>query len=192
MSSKFTFYYGCMGSGKSLDLIRTAYNYKEKGLKFEAFKPKTDTREGSDECVISTRVGLTIPAHWLEEDKNSLTNQLLQYKDADVILVDEAQFLSKEQVMTMKYFSLENDIPFIFYGLKVDFSGEQFEGTRVLRSYSEKEHELKTMCSCGKPAKQNARVVDGKIQRTGKQVAIEGDTKYVALCNKCYLTKEEI
>ena len=87
MSSKFTFYYGCMGSGKSLDLIRTAYNYKEKGLKFEAFKPKTDTREGSDECVISTRVGLTIPAHWLEEDKNSLTNQLLQHKDADVIFI---------------------------------------------------------------------------------------------------------
>lgn len=190
--SKFTFYYGCMGSGKSLDLIRTAYNYKEKGLRFEAFKPKTDTREGSDKCIISTRVGLTIPAHWLEEDKNSLTNQLLQYKDADVILVDEAQFLSKEQVMTMKYFSLESDIPFIFYGLKVDFSGEQFEGTRVLRSYSEKEHELKTMCSCGKPAKQNARVVNGKIQRTGKQVAIEGDTKYVAVCNKCYLTKEEV
>ena len=61
--SKFTFYYGCMGSGKSLDLIRTAYNYKEKGLRFDAFKPKTDTREGSDKCVISTRVGLTIPAH---------------------------------------------------------------------------------------------------------------------------------
>lgn len=197
--SKFTFYYGVMGSGKSLDLIKTAYNYKERGMKYLAYKPKTDTREGIDNCIITTRVGLTLDAMWLEDDAQNLMTQLERdaiffnnKKRPHVIFVDEAQFLTEAQVMAMKYFSIAYKIPFIFYGLKVDFQARQFEGTSVLRSFSEKEQELITMCSCGKPARQNARVVDGKIIRKGEQIAIEGEAEYVALCNKCYLTKEKI
>ena len=190
--SKFTFYYGCMGSGKSLDLIRTAYNYKERGMSVRVFKPKTDTREGSDKCIIKTRVGLSLDAEWLEDSLHGIVNQLFTKDLPDVILVDEAQFLTKEQVVTMKSYSIKLGVPFIFYGLKTDFQGNLFEGTATLMSYSEKLSELVTMCSCGKLARQNARVVNGKIVRDGEQVAIEGETKYIALCNACYMTKEEI
>ena len=194
MTGKFSFYFGCMGSGKSLDLIRTAYNYKEKGLRVKVYKPKTDTREGSDNCIIKTRVGLTLDAEWLEEDLGGLMRQIVPIgvKKPDVILIDEAQFLSTQNIKTLKLISIHEDIPFIFYGLKTDFQGNLFEGTAALMSYSEKISELVTMCSCGKLARQNARVVNGKIERDGEQVAIEGETEYVALCNACYLTKEEI
>ena len=190
--SKFSFYFGCMGSGKSLDLIRTAYNYKERGLKIRVFKPKTDTREGSDKCIIRTRVGLTLDAEWLDENTILMESQMTRGDKPDIILIDEAQFLTKKQVKILKMIAIENDIPFIFYGLKTDFQGNLFEGTAALMSYSEKLSELVTMCSCGKLARQNARVVNGKIVRDGEQVAIEGETQYVALCNACYLTKEEI
>ena len=190
--SKFSFYFGCMGSGKSLDLIRTAYNYKERGMSVRVFKPKTDTREGSDKCIIKTRVGLSLDAEWLEDSLHGIVNQLFTKDLPDVILVDEAQFLTKEQVVTMKSYSIKLGVPFIFYGLKTDFQGNLFEGTATLMSYSEKLSELVTMCSCGKLARQNARVVNGKIVRDGEQVAIEGETKYIALCNACYMTKEEI
>lgn len=198
--SKFSFYYGSMGSGKSLDLIKTAYNYKEKGMRVLVYKPKTDTREGSEKCIISTRVGLELEATWLEESGEKIESFLFEellsvenpYNLVRVILVDEAQFLTKEQVVGMKKFSIRYGTPFIFYGLKVDFQGELFEGTKALISLSEKLSELITMCPCGKTARQNARVVNGKIIREGEQIAIEGETKYVALCNKCYLTKEEI
>lgn len=198
--SKFTFYYGCMGSGKSLDLIRTAYNYKEKGMKFLAYKPKTDTREGTEECVITTRVGLTLDAKWLEDDikklKQSLYEDMMEinepFNTIKIILVDEAQFLTEAQIKELKMFSIMYNIPFIFYGLKVDFQGRLFEGTAALMSWSEKQSELITMCSCGKLARQNARVVNGKIVREGEQIAIEGETQYIAVCNECYLTKEEI
>ena len=194
MTGKFSFYFGCMGSGKSLDLIRTAYNYKEKGLNIRVFKPRTDTREGSDTCIIKTRVGLTLESEWLEEGVGNLMKQMLPkgVKKPDIILVDEAQFLPLQTIKTLKLISIHEDIPFIFYGLKTDFQGNLFEGTAALMSYSEKISELVTMCSCGKLARQNARVVNGKIIRDGEQVAIEGETEYIALCNKCYLTKEEI
>lgn len=198
--SKFTFYYGPMGSGKSLDLIRTAYNYKERGMKVLVYKPKTDTREGTEKCIIATRVGLSLEAKWLEEDVRKLKQSLYEdlsslnepFDNVRAILIDEAQFLTREQVKELKMFSILYGVPFIFYGLKVDFQGELFEGTQALLSWSEKSSELITMCSCGKPARQNARVVNGKIMREGELVAIEGETKYIALCNKCYLTKEEI
>ena len=192
MTGKFSFYFGCMGSGKSLDLIRTAYNYKERGLKIRVFKPKTDTREGSDKCIIRTRVGLTLDAEWLDENTILMESQMTRGDKPDIILIDEAQFLTKKQVKILKMIAIENNIPFIFYGLKTDFQGNLFEGTAALMSYSEKISELVTMCSCGKLARQNARVVNGKIVRDGEQVAIEGETEYVALCNACYLTKEEI
>lgn len=201
--SKFTFYYGCMGSGKSLDLIRTAYNYKERGMGVLVYKPDTDTREGYDDCIIATRVGLKLEAQWLKNDieymEEEFDNHRFMYahehdfsREIQVILIDEAQFLTKEQVMAMKKYSLRRNIPFIFYGLKVDFQGSLFEGTQALLSWSEKSAELITMCSCGKPARQNARVVNRKIIREGEQIAIEGETQYIAFCNKCYLTKEEI
>ena len=195
--SKFTFYYGCMGSGKSLDLIRTAYNYKERGLKVRVFKPRMDTREGSDKCIIKTRVGLTLDAEWLDEGPNSIRYNFVVKmgkgdEKPDIILIDEAQFLSKQTIKMLKKASIMTGIPYIFYGLKTDFQGNLFEGTAALMSYSEKISELVTMCSCGKLARQNARVVNGKIVRDGEQVAIEGETKYIALCNACYMTKEEI
>ncbi len=199
--SKFTFYYGCMGSGKSLDLIRTNFNYEEKGMRVLVFKPDIDTREGIEECIISTRVGLTLKAEWIpsklsgdEIAKLVKTHSIVKHNGlTDVVLVDEAQFLTREQVIALKYFSLESGIPFIFYGLKTDFQGYQFPGTEALRSgFCEKEQELITMCACGKPARQNARVVNGKIIREGEQVVIEGEAQYVAVCNRCYLMKENI
>lgn len=191
MIAKFSFYMGAMGSGKSLDLIRTVFNYKEKGLVPLVYKPTQDTREGVDKCIISTRVGLTIEGGWIVSNINSMISTIekdINIHKPNVILVDEAQFLSSEQVRQLKILSLKHNIPFIFYGLKVNFQGKLFEGTSELISLSENINELKTMCSCGQMAKQNVRIINNKPIFEGEEVAIEQqDINYISVCNSCFL-----
>lgn len=190
--SKIFFNTGVMGSGKTMDLLRVVYNYREKGHDVLVYKPITDTREGVDECLIKTRAGLSERADWIAD--NDLNNVIadLETTTPAAIIVDEAQFLTKIQVDNFQKICYNYNIPIIFYGLKTTFQGELFEGSKRIMEIMDRLEEFKSMCCCGNVARQNARVVDGRIIRDGEVVAIEGETKYVAVCNKCYLLKEEI
>ena len=191
--AKINVYFGTMGSGKSFDLIRTAYNYKERGMVALVYKPETDTRDGSDECFISTRVGMKYPAKWIRDNDNMITVLENDYVAANsmlapvkVVIIDECQFLSEKKINEMQYFSMKYDIPIIFYGLKVDFTGHLFEGSKRILEVADNVSELKGICHCGQIARQNARVINGVIQKTGETVSIGGNEMYVALCNKCF------
>ena len=191
--AKINVYFGTMGSGKSFDLIRTAYNYKERGMVALVYKPETDTRDGSDECFITTRVGMNYPAKWIRDDDNMITVLEDDYVAANTmmapvkaVIIDECQFLSEKKIDEIQYFSMKYDIPIIFYGLKVDFTGHLFDGSKRILEVADTVSELKGICHCGQIARQNARVINGVIQKTGKTVSIGGNEMYIALCNKCF------
>lgn len=190
--AKINVYFGTMGSGKSLDLIRTVYNYKERGMDVLVYKPTTDTREGKEECIIKTRVGMEVEALWIEENADYGVYDMIrsdcitQDITPSAIIVDECQFLTEEQVNDFQKFSLQYNIPIIFYGLKVDFTSHLFEGSKRILEIADRVVELKSICHCGQIARQNARIINGEIQRDGNVIEIGGNELYMALCNKCY------
>ena len=183
------FRYGAMGSGKSTALMQVNYNYKEKGFNTFIVKPKIDTK-GNTKLV--SRMGVSIEADLLIDSKDSFYNYLNIILDNIVcILVDEAQFLKEKQVKELFEIAKIYDIPVICYGLKTNFKGKLFEGSKALLELSDEFEELATVCDCGKKARFNARRVDGKFTSTGEEVIIDGTShiEYVSLCGRCYAIK---
>ena len=187
--SKLYYRYGAMNSGKTTLLLQVAHNYEERGMKVLILKPKIDTK-GNDKIV--TRIGLKRKVdHVIKKDEN--LNKYLNTLDSDIecVLVDEAQFLSRDQVDELFMFSKLKDKPVICYGLRSDFKTIAFPGSLRLFEVSDVLEELYTICRCGKRAKFNARIVNGKFTSSGEQVAIDGENEvsYESLCGKCYLEK---
>ena len=187
--SKLYYRYGAMNSGKTTLLLQVAHNYEERGMKVLILKPKIDTK-GDNKIV--TRIGLKRKVdHIIETDKN-LTEYLNNIPD-DIacILVDESQFLTRDQVDELFMFTKLSDISVICYGLKTDFKTMSFPGSLRLFELSDVMEELYTICRCGKRAKFNARIVNGEFTSSGEQVAIDGENhvEYESLCGKCYLEK---
>ncbi len=188
MKNNTTIYYkyGSMNSGKSLDLIKVAYNYKENDINSLILKPEIDTRRPGK---VYSRVGLEIDAFEIStNDENEVLEILKSEKNNfDVILVEECSFFTKDVIDTIINFAYDNNIfSVMFFGLKVDFRGNIFDGTRRVIERADKIEEATSICWCGKKARQNARVVDGKVTKLGPTVLIEdGVTKveYVTLCN---------
>lgn len=183
------FRYGAMGSGKSTALMQVNYNYKSKGFKTFIVKPKIDIK-GNTKLV--SRMGVSIETDLLIDSKDSFYNYLNLILDNIVcILVDEAQFLKEKQVKELFEIAKIYDIPVICYGLKTNFKGKLFEGSKALFELSDEFEELATVCDCGKKARFNARKVDGKLTSTGEEVIIDGTSniEYVSLCGKCYSIK---
>ncbi|MEG0775705.1 thymidine kinase [Clostridium sp.] len=181
--SKLYFKTGVMGSGKTLDLARVKYNYEEKGMKVLLYKPRTDTRDGVDDCFIGSRaLGYKIPARWIS-DKMA---EDIEKVNPSIVIIDESQFLSKEQVDEIQKICYNYNIPIILYGLKTTFQGLLFEGTKRILEVCDKVEEFKCMCKCGNVAKQNARMLNGKITKDGEVVAIGGNELYTGVCNKCF------
>jgi len=177
-----------MNAGKSIDLIRTAYNYEENGFKVLVLKPLVDTKDGD---YISSRVGLKRKADYLIEGS---IFELLKGRLADVncILVDEAQFLNKSQVDELFIITKALDIPVITYGLRLNFKGEMFEGSKRLTELGDSLSEIATICECGNIARMVGRKVNGKYMIEGSEVLIDGSNdkvEYVPLCGKCYFEK---
>ena len=185
--SKLYFRYGAMGAGKSTMLMQVAHNYEEKGLKVLVVKSVIDTK-GDDKLV--SRIGIERKVDVLLQNGDILS-KVNTLKNISCILVDEAQFLNKEQVEDLWYISKELDIPVICYGLKVNFRGELFTGSKRLMELADTFDELITICKCGKKARFNARKVNGAYALTGDDVVIDGtkNIEYEALCGKCYLEK---
>ena len=180
------FKYSTMNAGKSIELIKVAHNYEERGKRVLCLTPAVDTRNGVG--VISSRVGIQRDAIPVEEDTNILNVFLEQHKKhpVDCVLVDESQFLKKHHILEMVEIVDSCDVPVMAYGLKNDFRNELFEGSYYLLVYADKIEEIKTICWCGRKATMVARIVDGKFVKEGDQILVGGTDMYIPLCRKHY------
>lgn len=187
--SKLYFRYGAMNSGKTTLLLQVAHNYEERGMKVVILKPGIDTK-GDNKIV--TRIGLTREVdHVVKSDEKIIDYLNSLPEDVVCILIDEAQFLTRDQVDELFMFTKLKNKPVICYGLRSDFKTMAFPGSLRLFEVSDCLEELITICRCGKRAKFNGRIVNGKFTSSGDQVAIDGENavEYESLCGKCYLEK---
>jgi thymidine kinase len=180
-----------MNAGKSLELIKVAYNYEERGKRPLLLIPSVDDRYGGGRIV--SKAGLAREAVTIGEDTNLLRLVSDELKGTggpepslSCVLVDEGQFLKKHHVLELTEIVDGYDIPVMVYGLKNDFRNELFEGSKYLLIYADKIEEIKTICWCGRKATMVARVVDGKFVKTGDQILVGGNEMYVSLCRRHY------
>ena len=185
--AKLNFKYSTMNAGKTLDLIRTVYNYDENGYKVLVLKPKIDTK-GEDYIV--SRVGVSRKVDYLIDKEDSIVDLIKKdLGDTKSIFVDEAQFLTKEQIDELFLISKVFDKDVICYGLRLNFKMDAFEGSKRLLEISEELEELKTICHCGNIARYVGRKVNGDYVSDGNEVVIDGtdNVEYIPLCGDCYL-----
>ena len=182
------FKYAAMNSGKSTQLLQAHYNYIERGMHPVAMTAQLDNRYG--EGKITARIGIDLPAYLFGKttDIFDFIQTLRKKSPVDALLIDEAQFLSEEQVFQCAKIVDELEIPVLAYGLKTDFLGKLFTGSEALLRLADNLEEIKTICWCGKKATQNARVADGKIVRAGAQIVIGGNDMYTSLCRKHFIS----
>lgn len=186
--AKLYFRYGTMNCGKSIEVLRTAYNYEEQGKKALLFTPAIDDRAGSG--IVASRIGLTKEAIIVNESTDLYA--IAETERPDCILIDEAQFLSPEQVDRLTDIVDLLDIPVIAYGLRADFVGSLFEGSAKLMAIADKMEEIKTICwYCSKKAVMNMRLKDGVPVFAGEQIQIGGNESYLPVCRKCYRDKKQ-
>lgn len=179
--AKLYFRYGAMGSSKTANALMVEYNYYERGKRALLAKPRLEVRDG--EFLIKSRIGLSRECQFVENLVQMSDEELRAY---DCIIVDEAQFITKEQVRFLVHIVDDLEIPVICYGLRTDFRHELFEGSMWLLAWADQIEELKTVCWCGKGASCNARISGGKVVYDGEQVVLGGNESYMALCRKHY------
>jgi len=188
---KLEFRYGTMNSGKSMLLLKTAYNYEENGKKVTLIKPKTDTK-GKDYLISRTGLRRKVQINLAQQESLEAKNYQKMITESDIILVDEAQFLTKHQVEELWKITTEKNIPIICFGLKTNFKSELFEGSKRLLELADTIEELETICACGRKAKFNARKYQDRFLIEGEECIIDGSDdkiKYIPLCSKCYFKK---
>ena len=187
--SKLYFRYGAMNSGKSTHLMQVAHNYEERGMSVILIKPSTD-KKGGDKLV--SRLGVEIKVDILCEKKMDIYEEIKKWQEVkfkiDCILVDEVQFMTKEQVDQLFKIAVVLDIPVICYGLRTDFMMEGFEGSTRLLLLAHSIEEMKTICKCGRKAILNGRKINDEFVFEGEQVAIDNidNVQYESLCGHCY------
>ena len=180
---KLYFYYSAMNAGKSTTLLQSAHNYEERGMRVLLFTPNLDSRDGIG--VISSRIGLDRSAMTFSQTDDLFVGiRKEQEKEAiDCILVDEAQFLTSKQVLQLTLITDRFSIPVLCYGIRTDFQGEPFEGSKYLLAWADELIEIKTICRTGRKATMNARLDEqGNRVWTGQQIDV--GTHYEALCRK--------
>ena len=196
--AKLYFRFGAMNSGKSTALLQAAYNYEERGQRVLLAKPRVDTK---GDALIVSRLGVTRQADFLigpEDSAKDLFHAAAEVaEDSDrmhwhlpvsCLLVDEAQFLTSEQIDDLMRIAVLEDIPVLAYGIRTDFRTHAFPGSARLLETAHTLEELKTICRCGRKALFNGRTLDGKFIFDGDQVAIDGvHVGYESLCATCYL-----
>lgn len=192
--AKLYFRYGAMNSGKSTSLLQAAYNYEERGQLVVLAKPRIDTK--GDQTIVS-RLGVTRPVDFTIDASDDVYARFQAHRaaliretgrDVSCLLVDEAQFLSMQQVDDLLRIAVREDVPVLAYGIRTDFQTVAFPGSRRLLEIAHSLEELKTICRCGRKAIFNGRAIDGVFVFDGDQVAIDGvDVTYESLCAACYL-----
>lgn len=185
--AKLYFKYGAMGSSKSAQALITQFNYEELGMRVWLIKPSIDDRDGAD--VIRSRVGLARRAEVItpEDDVRA------RYEAAgpfDVIIADEAQFLTPAQIDQLRELVDERDLPVLCFGLRTDFLTRLFPGSQRLMELADSITEIKNVCACGSKATVNARLdANGRILTEGSQVFLGGNDSYIAMCHRCWRKK---
>ena len=178
-----------MGSAKTALLLTTAYNFEERGMQYMCMKPSIDNRE--IENVIQSRIGIKRKCTWIYPDTNlyEFFKQVFNEKLVVInwILIDEAQFLTREQVDQLARVVDDFGSNVICYGLRTDFQSKMFEGSQRLFEIADTIDEIKSTCTCGRKTIINARIdSNGMVVTEGSQVEIGGDDKYIALCRSCW------
>ena len=184
--AKLHFKYGAMNSGKSDTLIKTAFNYTERGLKVVTVKPAIDTK---GEAKIVARGGHERKVDILADESTNIETEVKKITDVAVVLVDESQFLTAGQIGQLFNLAKRHDISVICYGLRADFQTNIFPGSRRLFEIADNIEKLPTMCFCGSQAEFNTRKLNGTYVFSGDQVAIDGEAaiEYDSLCGRCYV-----
>ena len=179
---KMYFYYGAMGSSKTANALMKKFSFEEKNRKVILIKPNIDSRDGK--TVVKSRIGLFCEALTVSQTEK-IKDILAPYETLDIIIVDEAQFLTASQVDELRKLT-DSDVMVMCYGLKTDYMGKLFEGSKRLLEISDSIREIQSMCKCGRKAIINARYKGRKIIYSGEQIDIGGNDKYIALCHKCW------
>lgn len=183
--AKLYFYYSSMNAGKSTALLQSSYNYRERGMRTIVLAPNLDDRYGVGQ--VTSRIGIAAEALTFrpEDDLFAIVEAESSPDPLHCVLIDEAQFLTKDQVFQLGEVTDRLNIPVLAYGLRTDFRGEPFEGSKYLLAWSDNLNELKAICHCGKKATMVVRYDDaGKPVREGSQIEIGGNDRYVSMCRK--------
>ena len=185
--AKLYFKYGAMGSSKTAQALITKYNYEENDLQVWLIKPSADVRDGQQ--ILRSRIGLEAEVEVIPPSMDVWE----RFRDTrlgrcDVIIVDECQFLTEQQIDQLRAIVNENNIPVMCFGLRTDFQTRLFPGSRRLMEIADTIQEIKTICDCGAKATVNARIdSQGHIITQGEQVVLGGNDSYIAMCHKCYI-----
>jgi thymidine kinase len=183
--AKLYFYYSSMNAGKSTALLQSSYNYRERGMQTLVLAPDFDDRYGAGK--VTSRIGLEAAAITFATDQDLFKTVAARINEGPLhcVLIDEAQFLTKEQVHQLGDVTDELNIPVLAYGLRTDFQGEPFIGSKYLLSWADNLKELKAICFCGGKATMVIRLAeDGNAITQGSQVEIGGNDRYVSMCRK--------
>ena len=183
--AKLYFYYSTMNAGKSTTLLQSSFNYRERGMHTLLLTAALDDRFGKGK--VSSRIGLSQDADLFRATDNvlELVKRRHVEKSIDCVLVDESQFLTEEQVWQLSDVCDELGVPVLCYGIRTDFQGQLFPGSKALLAWSDVLQELKTICHCGSKANMVVRVDEqGNVVREGSQVEIGGNDRYVPLCRR--------
>ena len=183
--AKLYFYYSSMNAGKSTSLLQSSYNYKERGMRTLVLAPRLDDRYGAGK--VTSRIGIESEATTFSTDTDlyALVAEMSNEEPLHCVLIDEAQFLTRDQVFQLGEVTDLLNIPVLAYGLRTDFQGEPFEGSKYLLAWSDNLKEIKAICHCGTKATMVVRMSeDGTAVTEGSQVEIGGNDRYVSMCRK--------
>lgn len=183
--AKLYFYYSSMNAGKTTTLLQSSYNYRERGMNTLLLTPARDDRYGS--AKITSRIGISADAFPFSETDNlfAVTTEACERNALHCVMVDEAQFLTRDQVRELGDVCDRLDIPVLAFGIRTDFQGEPFEGSQYLLAWADNLREIKAICACGRKASMVLRVDEaGKVVTEGAQVEIGGNARYVSVCRQ--------
>ncbi len=179
--AKLSFRFGAMGSSKTAQALIIKHNFEEKGKNVILLKPALEDRDGKN--IIKSRIGIKAECEYVEY---FLEKRVDNDKTYDCIIIEEAQFLTSKQVEKFANIVDYSDIPVICFGLKTNFKGKLFEGSKRLLELADEIEEIVTICWCGKKARFNARVCNEQVVKRGEEIQIGGNESYVSLCRKHY------
>ena len=184
--AKLYFKYGAMGSSKTAQALITKYNYEENGLRVWLIKPSADVRDGAQ--ILRSRIGLEARVEVIPPEADLYALFVNTRKGSDVIIADECQFLTPQQIDSLRSIVNDFQIPVMCFGLRTDFQTKLFPGSLRLMEVADNIEEIKTICDCGTKATVNARVgSDGYIITEGEQVLLGGNDSYIAMCHRCWI-----
>lgn len=186
--AKLYFRYGVMGSSKTAQALISKFNYEQGNNRVLFIKPSIDNRDGAD--IVESRIGLKAYCCVIYPEDNifDYVKNLYEEDKPKVIICDESQFFTEEQINQLKLVAIDLNIVVMCYGLLTDFQTKLFTGSKRLVEIADRIEEIKMVCDCGAKAQVNARLINGEIALDGDQVFLGGDESYKAMCYKCYLS----